>query len=45
MLASASEDHFIDIAEVETGQCEILLNGNSTEQTLASEEGFQMSFR
>lgn len=21
MLASASEDHFIDIAEVETGQC------------------------
>lgn len=24
MLASASEDHFIDIAEVETGQCDRL---------------------
>ena len=26
MLASASEDHFIDIAEVETGQCDSLLH-------------------
>lgn len=42
MLASASEDHFIDIAEVETGQYDTLLHQKDQQDVIiGSEKSFQ----